>query len=680
MTTEQHWGANSEDWFHLTLLDLTADLLPVVSNPHAEIDPPILDEKGKQIGGSRLKEIGKVPSLYNDKRKVSGIARWPLKQSSTYDVDAWSQEPDYGICLQARTIRAFDIDVPDTTEANKIRDEITSFLGKSLPLRFRKNSGKCLLAFRLKGEFAKRKMDVAGGIVEFLANGQQFIAYGTHPSGARYEWINESGDFPEITEQELEAVWNHLTALFSITKPTSEKNALRQHEAYIPTPDPLADYLTSHEAFLGEGNERQLFITCPFKDQHTGDSGETETVYFPKGTNGYPEGHFKCMHAHCQGKSDSAFALALGYHDSDFEVCDSSDDFDLPKEAEKEGDTFPNFTAAEYLQRPRPTWIIHKIVPHAEIAAIYGESGAGKTFLAVDMGLSIAQGIDWLGRKTKQGRVVYIVAEGAGGFRNRLEAYALDKDVDIASIPFHVIPAAPNFLDKPDCVKVARTVIRDIGKTEVIFVDTLSQVTIGGNENAAEDMSKAISNCKKIHEATGALVILIHHAGKDLERGLRGWSGLKGALDANIEVLKGDGELRTMRVEKLKDGRDGDAWSFRLKEIQLPVQDLDEEPESSPVVDFIGVSSNIKKRKLEKLRGEWRLLVRDAWERLRGNEEYVNEVQMIEKAMEIASAELPKKGRSLDNIRRAIYGMKKENIIDTDENLCVTIAYSYRKQ
>jgi len=176
MTTSRY-GATAQEWDHFSrVLGLTADLLPVVSNPDAVISPR-----------SSLLSIGKTPSLYNQDRQVVGIAKWPHHVASVEDIARWSAEPDYGICIITRTIRALGVDVTDFKAADAIR----AFLcdqGWVLPERTRNNSPKFLQTFRLGGVLSKRVMMVAGGIIEFLATGQQFVACGTHPSGSRYEW------------------------------------------------------------------------------------------------------------------------------------------------------------------------------------------------------------------------------------------------------------------------------------------------------------------------------------------------------------------------------------------------------------------------------------------------------------------------------------------------------------
>lgn len=88
----------------------------------------------------------------------------------------------------------------------------------------------------------------------------------------------------------------------------------------------------------------------------------------------------------------------------------------------------------------------------------------------------------------------------------------------------------------------------------------------------AEDMGRALAHCRGIHAATGAVVLLVHHSGKDQSRGARGWSGLKGAMDAQIEVLRLPSG-RMLRVAKQKDGEDGLAWGFELDQVPVDVDD-----------------------------------------------------------------------------------------------------------
>lgn len=85
-------------------------------------------------------------------------------------------------------------------------------------------------------------------------------------------------------------------------------------------------------------------------------------------------------------------------------------------------------------------------------------------------------------------------------------------------------------------------------------------------------MGKALSHCKGVHKVTGALVVLVHHAGKDTSKGARGWSGIRAAADAELEVMRlANGRL--LRTSKQKDGDDNLEWGFGLDVVPIGVDE-----------------------------------------------------------------------------------------------------------
>lgn len=615
-----HYGATPDEWDHFTLmLGLTADLLPVVSNPSAEISPD-----------SKMKGLGKTPSRYNSQRKVAGIAQWTQNQSDDHDAARWSREADYGICIQTRTVRAIDVDIPNQVLAAAVYDFISSRALPAMPIRERTNSGKFLLGFTLPGTMAKRVLHVEGGIIEFLATGQQFIACGTHPSGARYEWAGGLPEqFPELTLEQFEALWSALDKRFSVAPAAEGKvgvSKLDRVRAAMHS-DPVAEHMFVNSMVRSQDRDGKLHIVCPWTAEHTTEAhdGDTSTTYWPAHTGGYINGHFKCLHAHCMDRTDGEFKAAIGYVGddlADFDVLAAEledlppaestpsdlDDFeDMDADGSRAEDIavakiekparFAVIGAGDFASRPPPKWIIKGIVPRAELLVLFGESGAGKSFTALDLGAAIARGVEWRGHKVKQGRVVYVAAEGAGGFRNRLVAYAIKEGITLADIPLGVIANAPNLLEKAEAIELAKS----IGRADVVIVDTFAQATAGANENSGEDIGKALAHCKGIHRATGALVILVHHAGKDLTKGARGWSGLRAAADAEIEVSRQD-PVRMLRMSKQKDGEDGTKFYFDLTTIPIG-QDEDGDLITSCVMNY-EVSAPVARQEGPKL-NQW---------------------------------------------------------------------------
>ena len=306
-------GATPQDWAYLTGLGLTDDLLPVVSDTRVPIDPE-----------SKMKSVGKTPSTVNRRGNATGIARWTQQQSTQQQVDEWSKDRRLGICLQTRRVRAIDVDIDDTWVSAAVRDMARMLLGE-LPCRRRPNSGKLLLAFSMPGEFSKRVIHTDHGAVEFLATGQQFIAHGTHTSGVRYEWqgmdiCDVLGGFPEVSPAEFEAFWSGLADIYgeSVTQRTGELPTVRRDKGDID--DPVVDYLTEHGWLREMGSDGVAHVRCPWRDEHTSDSGSSESSWFPAGVGGFASGNFKCLHSHCMGRTNEQFLAAVGYTDEQFEV------------------------------------------------------------------------------------------------------------------------------------------------------------------------------------------------------------------------------------------------------------------------------------------------------------------------------------------------------------------------
>lgn len=253
-------------------------------------------------------------------------------------------------------------------------------------------------------------------------------------------------------------------------------------------------------------------------------------------------------------------------------------------------------TADEFGSGPPVDWVVRGVLPRAELAVVYGESGSGKSFLALDLCAAITRGIGWRERRTAKGKVVYVCAEGAGGFKARLRAYARGHDISLGELPA-VIADAPNLLEAKDTAALCHSIVK-WGKPDVIVIDTLSATAPGGNENSGEDMGRVLSHCKFLHRQTGALVVLIHHSGKDATKGARGWSGLRAAADAEIEVTR-NGDFRAATVTKMKDGSDGEQWPFKLKVVELGA-DLEGEIESSCVVEHTDETAPVSSRKTQR--------------------------------------------------------------------------------
>jgi KaiC/GvpD/RAD55 family RecA-like ATPase len=216
-------------------------------------------------------------------------------------------------------------------------------------------------------------------------------------------------------------------------------------------------------------------------------------------------------------------------------------------------------------------WLIDDWLPSSGIAAVYGHPGSGKSFLALHMAAHIASGKEWAGRHVERGLVVYVVAEGATGFRNRM--YAMRENGEIAPDAPLAYIATPIDMQAEDgdvqaLIQTIRVATEAKGvRPAMIVLDTLSKTFGAGKENT-DDMVNYVNNCQRVASAFECLTLVVHHRPKDQEsRDLRGHSSLRGNVDTTILVEAGD--IKTATTLKQKDGEDNVQVRFKL--IPVPI-------------------------------------------------------------------------------------------------------------
>jgi hypothetical protein len=223
-------------------------------------------------------------------------------------------------------------------------------------------------------------------------------------------------------------------------------------------------------------------------------------------------------------------------------------------------------TTDELKELPSTKWRVKSLLPEHGLASIYGPSGSGKSFLALDLMASIVAGSTFYGHKTTACPVVYVALEGTGGIAKRVEAYEMHHKITLPPT-FRIVTDMLSLFSSEASV-FAEAVIKAGLNDGVIVIDTLAQSAPGSDENSSAHMGTIIANAQLLQKMTNSLVVLIHHTGKDASRGARGHSSFHAALDAALEVKRTQGGLEWLGA-KVKDGASGNATSFRLERVVL---------------------------------------------------------------------------------------------------------------
>jgi len=254
-----------------------------------------------------------------------------------------------------------------------------------------------------------------------------------------------------------------------------------------------------------------------------------------------------------------------------------------------------------------------------QMSVIYGPSNVGKSFFVLDLAWHIAASMPWNGNKVSGGSVLYLATEGGMAFHNRVvamkEHYPEHKDVKLA-----VRPSPVNMLDAEVDMnvlgKLCREVSRIHGPVKMIIIDTLSRAMSGANENSPEDMTKFIGNCDKLREMTGAHLATVHHSGKDKAAGARGHSSLRAATDTEIELDHNEETgLRSARATKQRDMETGAVFSFRLKVVELGLDD-DGDAVTTCVIEKAS-AEDVEEANRPQIKGKNQVLMKQVFQQLR---------------------------------------------------------------
>nr|WP_259372745.1 helicase RepA family protein [Schlegelella koreensis] len=218
--------------------------------------------------------------------------------------------------------------------------------------------------------------------------------------------------------------------------------------------------------------------------------------------------------------------------------------------------------------------LVEGVIGRVAMAVLYGDSNSGKTFLAIDIGAAVARAQAWMGRNVAGGLVVYLATEAANSVRLRLRAYQRFHGVRVPG--FAIVQSPINLYDGEADIVAVLTLISQIEarlgiKCSLIIGDTLARISAGANENSGQDMGVVMQNTSAIISATGASFLWIHHTGKDQAKGMRGWSGMRAAIETEIEITAD--EATGSRVAEITKQRDlpgkGDRYGFRLESVML---------------------------------------------------------------------------------------------------------------
>ncbi len=474
--------------------------------------------------------------------------------------------------IRCNGLRAVDIDVENPTIAARIKATAIELFG-ACPMRWRGNSARVLLLYRAAiGEPVKRTIASRTGLgkVEVLGHGQQFVAYGVHPSGASLQWEPEGprawavDALPAVTEEGITEFFKVIAPMLGADAPdtfaTDNGKGTSRHGQVGNLLRVLADLhdIPNDGAADWEAWNR---VGMALWAATGGSAGGREAWHAWSGL------HPSCDHARTEERWDH-------YPQSPPTEIGAGTIHHLAAEARLRrhdatgGKRFQLLTTTILAALPERGYLLKGIMAPGELSVWWGEPKCGKSFLAMHIAYALAQGRSVLGRRVRQCQVLYLACEGRSGLRGRVQA--LERRYGPAT-GFLALAEPIDLRGTGDTDALVEIIIAH--RAALVVVDTLNRVIAGGDENSSADMGALIRNLDHIRARTGAHVMVIHHGTKSGGSTPRGHGSLIGAADAIIEVSADDEGNRKAAITDAKDDASGKAIAFHLEVVELGADD-----------------------------------------------------------------------------------------------------------
>ena len=251
--------------------------------------------------------------------------------------------------------------------------------------------------------------------------------------------------------------------------------------------------------------------------------------------------------------------------------------------------------------------LIEGFLGRESMAVLYGDSNSGKTFLAIDVAAAVVRGGWWMDHRVDGGMVVYLATEAAASVRMRAVAYRRRHGVTLRGLvivqsPVNLFDSAADLSSVVELIHALERGMRM--RCRMVIGDTLARIASGANENSGEDMSVVLRNADLIRSEFLCVFLWIHHFGKDQAKGMRGWSGIRAAIDTEIEISVDENENRTAEITKQRDlpGK-GKRIGFRLETVLLGTNKWGSERTSCIVVSAEATEKRTRVRKVSEIAG-----------------------------------------------------------------------------
>jgi hypothetical protein len=195
-----------------------------------------------------------------------------------------------------------------------------------------------------------------------------------------------------------------------------------------------------------------------------------------------------------------------------------------------------------------PRWLVQQLWGASSVGVIGGAPKCSKTWLGLDLALSVATGTACLGKYPvpEPGPVlVYLAEDALPVVRERVEGMARHRNLDFADVDIHVITTPVLRLDRdPHRTRLLETAKRL--RPRLLLLDPLVRLH-GIDENNAGEVAQLLAYFRLLQRRLDLSVVLVHHTRKNAAGGVAAGQGLRGSSDIHAF---GDSNLYLRRTRE----------------------------------------------------------------------------------------------------------------------------------
>lgn len=212
-------------------------------------------------------------------------------------------------------------------------------------------------------------------------------------------------------------------------------------------------------------------------------------------------------------------------------------------------------------------WLIEALWPHAAVSVIGGQPKSWKTWLGLDVAVSVASGTPCLGRfpvPTPGPALVYLAEDTLPDVRKRIECLARSRGLALDRLDLHVIAEPTLRLDQPrDRLRLARAVASV--RPRLLLLDPLVRLH-QLDENSSQEVSGLLGYLRALQREYDLAVALAHHASKRAHarhgQALRGSGDIHAWTDVGLYLTWHGDRLRL--TTELRTARPPEPFELRL--------------------------------------------------------------------------------------------------------------------